>query len=80
MERIGGRLWLAGPGGTQVVEGRAGIGKTVLLAPAGTWPRAGFRVLWAPGAELERECAFGVVRQLVEPMVEAASEQDGLVG
>ena len=64
---------LRGPGkamaGALVVEGPAGIGKTVLLA-AGRDVAEGedFRVLRARGAELEREFAFGVVRQLVEPV------------
>ncbi len=60
-----------------MVEGPAGIGKTVLLAVArGAAEGEGFRVLRARGAELEREFAFGVVRQLVEPVVAAASEEE----
>src|SRR5438045_76335 len=58
-----------------VVEGPAGIGKTALL---GTVRRVaadgGMRVLRARGAELEREFAFGVVRQLFEPVLAEASE------
>jgi DNA-binding CsgD family transcriptional regulator len=79
MERIGGCLWRAGQGrgGALVVEGPAGIGKTVLLAAGREVAEGqGFRVLRARGAELEREFAFGVVRQLVEPVVAAASEQE----
>jgi DNA-binding CsgD family transcriptional regulator len=79
LERIGGCLGRAreGHGGALVVEGPAGIGKTVLLA-AGLDVAAseGFRVLRARGAELEREFAFGVVRQLVEPVVAGASEEE----
>ncbi len=60
-----------------MVEGPAGIGKTALLAVARDAAEGqGFRVLRARGAELEREFAFGVVRQLVEPVVAEASEQE----
>ena len=60
-----------------MVEGPAGIGKTVLLAAARDAAEGeGFRVLRARGAELEREFAFGVVRQLVEPVVAGASEEE----
>jgi DNA-binding CsgD family transcriptional regulator len=60
-----------------VVEGPAGIGKTVLLAAArDVAGGGGFKVLRARGAELEREFAFGVVRQLVEPVVAGASEEE----
>ena len=79
LERIGGCLGRArqGHGGALVVEGPAGIGKTVLLAAGRDAAEGkGFRVLRARGAELEREFAFGVVRQLVEPVVAGASEQE----
>jgi DNA-binding CsgD family transcriptional regulator len=70
------RAW-QGRGGALVVEGPAGIGKTVLLAAArDAAERKGFRVLRARGAELEREFAFGVVRQLIEPVVVGASEEE----
>jgi DNA-binding CsgD family transcriptional regulator len=79
LERIGECLQRArqGRGGALVLEGPAGIGKTVLLA----WARdaaegEGFRVLRARGAELEREFAFGVVRQLFEPVVAGVSEEE----
>jgi DNA-binding CsgD family transcriptional regulator len=66
-----------GRGGALVMEGPAGIGKTVLLAVArDTAGAEGFRVLRARGAELEREFAFGVVRQLVEQVVAGASEEE----
>jgi DNA-binding CsgD family transcriptional regulator len=66
-----------GQGGVLVVAGRAGIGKTALLAAArDTAVGEGFRVLRARGAELEREFAFGVVRQLVEPVLAGASEAE----
>jgi DNA-binding CsgD family transcriptional regulator len=79
LERIGVCLQRArqGRGGALVVEGPAGIGKTVLLAAARDAAEGeGFRVLRARGAELEREFAFGVVRQLVEPVVAGASEEE----
>ena len=60
-----------------MVEGPAGIGKTALLAVARDAAEGeGFRVLRARGAELEREFAFGVVRQLVEPVLAGASEDE----
>ena len=79
LERIGRCLQRAdqGHGGALVVEGPAGIGKTVLLAAArATAGEEGFRVLRARGAELEREFPFGVVRQLVEPVVATASQEE----
>ena len=60
-----------------VVDGPAGIGKSVLLRAARDAARGrGFRVLRARGAELERGFAFGVVRQLFEPAVAGASEAE----
>ncbi len=60
-----------------MVEGPAGIGKTVLLAASRDVAEGeGFRVLRARGAELEREFAFGVVRQLIESVVAGASEDE----
>ena len=79
LERIARCLQRArqGHGGALVVEGPPGIGKTVLLAAArAAAGEEGFRVLRARGAELEREFAFGVVRQLVEPVVAGASQQE----
>ena len=53
-----------------LVAGSAGIGKTRLLAEArGLAADADLRVLVARGGELEREFAFGVVRQLFEMRV-----------
>jgi DNA-binding CsgD family transcriptional regulator len=64
----------AGTGRLVVIEGAAGAGKTRLLAAAAEDASArGLRVLRASGTELEREFAFGVVRQLFEPPVAAAS-------
>jgi DNA-binding CsgD family transcriptional regulator len=58
-----------------VIEGPAGIGKTALLAAARTAAsEGGMRVLRSRGTELERDFAFGVVRQLFEPSLVEASE------
>ncbi len=63
-----------GAGQLVVVEGTAGIGKTRLLNTARVEAaRAGMRVLAARGSELEREFAYGVARQLCEPVLAAAS-------
>src|SRR5204862_6456489 len=64
-----------GRGTFLVIEGRAGMGKTALLAAARTAAaEGGMRVLRSRGTELERNFAFGVVRQLVEPPLVEASE------
>ena len=65
----------AGRGMFVVIEGPAGIGKTALLAAARTAAAdSGMRVLRSRGTELEREFAFGVVRQLFESPLAEASE------
>jgi predicted ATPase len=72
----------AGSGRGVVVEGPAGIGKSAVLAAARLSALDGSaRVLRARGAELERDFAFGVVRQLFEPMLHEASpaERDDLL-
>ena len=57
----------AGRGRVIVVEGPAGIGKTALLdAGRRAAMDAGLTVLTGSGSQLERELAFGVVRQLFE--------------
>jgi hypothetical protein len=53
-----------GEGALVVVEGTAGIGKTRLLAEL-----RGMRVLGARAGEFEGGFAFGVVRQLFEPLL-----------
>ena len=64
-----------GRGTFLVIEGPAGMGKTALLAAARTAAAdGGMRVLRSRGAELERDFAFGVVRQLFEPPLADASE------
>ena len=61
-----------GAGGCLLLQGPAGIGKSALvLAAASHAAEAGFLVLRATGAELERTFAFGVVRQLFEPAARA---------
>jgi DNA-binding CsgD family transcriptional regulator len=65
----------AGRGRFVVIEGSAGIGKTALLAAVRTEAaHGGMRVLRSRGTELERDFAFGVVRQLFEPALAEVSE------
>jgi len=59
----------AGAARLVLVEGRAGIGKSRLLAAArGRAAAAGMRTPSARGTELERQFAYGAVRQLFEPL------------
>ena len=72
----------AGCGALVLVEGPAGIGKTSLLRTACTRPSAaGLRILTARGLALERGFAYGIVRQLIEPVRAAAGpgEWDALL-
>jgi predicted ATPase len=65
-----------GDGRLMLLEGVAGIGKTRLLQSARGFAQGhGMRVLAARGTELEREFPFGLVRQLFEPLVHAASAE-----
>ena len=67
----------AGEGSVLVIEGPAGIGKTSLVAEARRLARTSrVRTLSARGGELEREFAFGVIRQLFEPALNAAAESE----
>src|SRR5215208_4202132 len=67
----------SGRGAFVVIEGPAGIGKTALLAAARTAAAdSGMRVLRSRGTELERDFAFGVVRQLFEPPLADAPEAE----
>ena len=60
----------SGGGRFAVIEGSAGIGKTRLLAEARAIAgSAGMRVLAARGGEFEGEFAYGIVRQLFEPLL-----------
>ena len=71
-----------GSGRVIVVEGPAGIGKSVLLdAARSAAPEQGFRVLSGRGSELEIDFPFGVVRQLFEgEMVDDGSRAVALAG
>jgi DNA-binding CsgD family transcriptional regulator len=63
-----------GGGRFVVIEGGVGIGKTRLLAEARAIAgAAGMRVLAARGGELEGESAYGIVRQLFEPLLASVS-------
>ena len=67
----------AGSGRIVLVEAPAGLGKTSLLAAAtDAAAEAGFRRLRARATELERDFAYGCVRQLLEPTVAGASAPD----
>ncbi|MGO9902868.1 MAG: helix-turn-helix transcriptional regulator [Solirubrobacteraceae bacterium] len=56
------------------VEGAAGIGKSELLAAVRARSgERGFGVLRARGSEFEAQIAFGVARQLFEPLLRTAS-------
>ena len=66
----------SGDGRLVLVEGSAGIGKTRLLAEARALAAsAEFEVLTARGGELEGQFAFGIVRQLFEAPLAAASAE-----
>ena len=68
----------AGQGRFVLIEGPAGIGKTGLLADLRVRAAgAGLRVLSARVGELEREFAYGVVRQLFEREVAAGGALEG---
>ena len=59
---------IAGEGRMALIEGRAGVGKTRLLAEGRRLAEAsGVTVLSARAGQLERDFPFGVVRQLFEP-------------
>jgi DNA-binding CsgD family transcriptional regulator len=63
-----------GAGRFVVIEGSAGIGKTRLLAEARAIAEAGgMRVFAARGGEFEGEFAYGIVRQLFEPLLVSAT-------
>jgi len=64
----------AGSGTAVVVDGPAGIGKSALLAAVRAEGQVrGFGALATGGSEFESEIAFGIARQLFEPMLRMAS-------
>ena len=64
----------AGHGAFMLVEGAAGIGKTTLLRMACARPEApGPRILTARGLALESGYAYGIARQLIEPVRASAA-------
>ncbi len=67
----------AGRGAVVLIEGEAGIGKTSLLNDAvDRGAAAGLTPLNARGSQLERDFAFGVVRQLIQkPVAELAEDK-----
>jgi predicted ATPase len=79
LAELGSALTEARQGRGQVVliEASAGLGKTSLLRVAcQTAVAAGFTCLRARASELERDFAFGCVRQLLEPAVARTSDAD----
>jgi DNA-binding CsgD family transcriptional regulator len=66
-----------GRGRVVLVEAAAGLGKTSLLrAAVEAAGEAGFSCLRARASELERDFAYGCVRQLLEPAVAKISEAE----
>src|SRR5262245_62989743 len=64
-------------GGTLLITGPAGIGKSVLLGVAHERALfAGMRVLAGRGRDLEGGFSFGVARQLFEPLLAGADGAD----
>jgi DNA-binding CsgD family transcriptional regulator len=69
----------AGDGTLLLVQGPPGVGKTVLAREArATAGRTRMLALEARGSELEQPFAFGVVRQLLEPVVSREPDRGGL--
>jgi len=67
-------------GGLLAIEGEAGAGKTALLDAAASLGEAqGLRALRARGGEFERDFAYGVVRQLFEPLIADRSQRQELL-
>ena len=66
----------AGQGRAVLIEGAAGIGKTSLLRRARELAEAaGFFVLAARGAELDRALAFGTLRRLLAPALRTLGDR-----
>jgi tetratricopeptide (TPR) repeat protein len=67
----------AGRGNVVLLEAPAGLGKTSLLrAAAESAADGGFACLRARAGELERDFAYGCVRQLLEPVVARADTEE----
>ncbi|HUI02004.1 MAG TPA: AAA family ATPase, partial [Acidimicrobiales bacterium] len=66
-----------GEGSFAVIAGPAGMGKSALAARAGALARAlGLTVRSARGSEIEQGFSFGVVRQLLERVVQSAPAEE----
>ena len=66
-----------GHGRVVLVEAAAGVGKTSLLrAASDAAAELGFTRLRARANELERDFAYGCVRQLLEPVIARASDRE----
>jgi len=75
-----GRL-RAGSSGVVVIEGVAGVGKTVLLKAAhDEAAAAGVRVLWARARHLESTVPYELLRRLLGPSVAGRGGPDALTG
>ncbi len=70
-----------GNGRLLLLEGAAGIGKSTFVGAAcEAAGKAGMRVLAARGGEFERDFSFGVVRQLLEPVLAGEDREARLAG
>jgi len=68
---------VGGTGGVLLIEGPAGIGKTVLLDELRRRASTlGMTVQTARGGELERGFGFGIVRQLIETVLVEADDAE----
>ena len=68
---------VGGHGGAALLEGPAGIGKSSLIAAARALAAEhDVECVAARGGELERDFAYGVVRQLLEPRLMRASAEE----
>jgi class 3 adenylate cyclase/DNA-binding CsgD family transcriptional regulator len=66
-----------GAGRLVAIEGRAGMGKTRLLAEArSAAEEGGFQILHARSSELEQDFAYCVMRQLFEPLLATVDPQE----
>jgi len=71
------RAGLAGTGSLAVVTGPPGVGKSALLREVSESATSmGARVLRADGTKAEQDFAYGVVQQLLHPLVAGSSDAD----